>query len=202
MSAALLTPFTRSAAIELAAQTWRKKLLPIGSIDYKGRTLHFTRDYLGQLVRSFHSGAYDQVPLQLADAENRHSNDPERTRGEITGMELGPDGLYVTVRTTEAGSRVLAGNPRLGVSARIVEDYARSDGRHFPAAVQHVLATLDPRIPGLGAWEAIEASNPVSGRTVDLSNAAFTDSSAGGVLAAAGLTPQVMARLGLAQRRR
>ena len=33
------------------------------------------------------------------------------------------------------------------MSARIVEDYARSDGKFFTAAVQHVLGTLDPRIP-------------------------------------------------------
>ena len=155
MTAAVLTPFTAADAVELAAQTWRKKLLPVGEVEYKGRLLRFTKDYLGQLVRSFNDRAYDQVALQLADTENRHTNDPERFRGEVAGMELGDDGLYVTVHTTEAGSKVLQENPRLGVSARIVEDYDRSDGKHYPAAVQHVLATLDPRIPGLGAWQAI-----------------------------------------------
>lgn len=173
MSLAVLTPFTAGDAVELAAQTWRKRLLPVGDIDYKGRTLRFTRDYLGRLVRSFNDRAYDQVALQLADAQNTHTNDPERFRGEVTGMELGDDGLYVTVRTTEAGSKVLEENPRLGVSARIVEDYARADGRHFPAAVQHVLATLDPRIPGLGPWQAVEASNPAPDTVVDLSNLTF-----------------------------
>jgi hypothetical protein len=91
----------------------------------------------------------------------------------VTGMELGDDGLYVTVHTTEAGSKVLEDTPRLGVSARIVEDYARSDGKHFPAAVQHILATLDPRIPGLGAWQAIEAATPVPDEVIDLSASQF-----------------------------
>ena len=68
---------------------------------------------------------------------------------------------------------MLTANPKLGVSARIVEDYARSDGRHFPAAIQHVLGTLDPRIPGLGAWQAIEAASPVPDTVIDLSAATF-----------------------------
>lgn len=174
MTALVLTPFTAGdAATELGTRLWRKKLLPVGDVEYKGRLLHFTKDYLGQLVTAFNSRAYDQVPFQLADAANTHTNDPERTRGEITGMELGDDGLYVTAELTPDGEKVLSANPRLGVSARIVEDYARSDGRHFPAAVQHVLGTLDPRIPGLGAWEAVEAASPVPDEVIDLSGSVF-----------------------------
>lgn len=173
MTAAVLTPFHGSTAVELGNRIWRKKVLPVGDVEYKGRLLHFTRDYLGQLVTAFHNRAYDQVPFQLADAQNTHTNDPERTRGEITAMDLGDDGLYVTAELTPDGEKVLAANPRLGVSARIVEDYARSDGLRFPAAIQHVLGTLDPRIPGLGAWQAIEAASPVPDTVIDLSASTF-----------------------------
>lgn len=175
MTSAVLTPFTAGQAVELGNRLWRKKLLPVGEIDYKGRTLRFTRDYLGQVVDAFNKRAYDQVPFQLADAQNTHTNDPERTRGEITGMELAPDGLYVTAQVTPDGEKVLEANPRLGVSARIVEDYARSDGQFFKSAVQHVLGTLDPRIPGLGAWEAIEAASPVPDTVIDLTAESFTE---------------------------
>ena len=69
---------------------------------------------------------------------------------------------------------MLAENPYLGVSARIVEQYSRADGAFFPAAVQHVLGTLDPRIPGLGAWQPVEMSNGGdSAVVIDLSNYAF-----------------------------
>jgi hypothetical protein len=173
VTAAVLTPFTADDAVELGNRAWRKKLLPVGEVEYKGRMLHFTRDYLGRLVQAFNSRAYDQVPFQLADAANTHTNDPERTRGEITAMELGDDGLYVTAVVTPDGEKVLQANPKLGVSARIVEDYARSDGRHFPQAVQHVLGTLDPRIPGLGPWQAIEAASPVPDTVIDLSGGTF-----------------------------
>ena len=173
MTAAVLTPFTTADAVELGNRLWRKQVLPIGNVEYKGRLLHFTKDYLGQLVAAFKSRAYDQVPFQMATDDNAHSNDPERTRGEVTGMELRDDGLYVIAQVTPRGEEVLRENPKLGVSARIVEDYARSDGQRYPAAIQHVLGTLDPRIPGLGAWEAIEAATPVPDEVIDLSSESF-----------------------------
>lgn len=175
MTSATLTPFHAGEAVELGNRLWRKRVLPVGDVEYKGRTLHFDRGYLGTLVDAFKARAYDQVPFQLADAQNTHTNDPERTRGEITAMELGDDGLYITAQLTEDGEKVLAANPRLGVSARIVEGYQRSDGKFFGKAVQHVLGTLDPRIPGLGAWTAIEAASPVPDAVLDLSAESFTD---------------------------
>ena len=166
------TPFTRSPGWQVAPGTWRKKVLPVGEVRYKGRMLKFTPEYLEEVAAAYADGAYDQVPFQIADAANTHTNHPEQFRGEITGMDVADDGLYVTVQTTGAGSRLLANNPKLGVSARIVEGYDRSDGKFYPAAIQHVLGTLDPRIPGLGAWQAVEMANAAQ-HLVDLSTASF-----------------------------
>jgi hypothetical protein len=44
--------------------------------------------------------------------------------------------------------------------------------------VQHVLGTLDPRIPGLGAWQAIEAATPAPDTVVDLSASHFAGEAA------------------------
>ena len=177
MSVAVLTPFTAQPARQ-AGGKWRKLLLPVGEINYKGRVLKFTRDYLAGLVQSFNNRAYDQVPFQLADSANTHTNDPERTRGQITGMALEPDGLWVDMAPTPRGQQVLADNPGLGVSARIVEEYDRSDGKYFPRAIQHVLGTLDPRIPGMGGWEAVAAANDAE-VTYDLSGETFTRKESG-----------------------
>ena len=172
MSLAVLTPFVRGQSVR-AGNRWRHKLLPVGEIAYKGRTLKFTRDYLAGLVSAFKDRAYDQVPFQLADSANTHTNDPERTRGQIADMTLEDDGLWVEMQPTAAGQQVLEDNPGLGVSARIVEGYDRADGKFFPKAIQHVLGTLDPRIPGLGGWSAVEAANDTE-MTVDLSAETFT----------------------------
>lgn len=169
------SPFSRSAA-QRGSQpgTWRKRLLPIGEIDYQGRKLSFDRDYLEDLAGAYNARAYDQVPFQIAPDDNKHTNDPERFRGEVLGMDVQSDGLWITMKPTEAGDRLLTANPKLGVSARIVEDYARSDGQYYPAAIQHVLGTLDPRIPNLGAWERVELSNAVHPEVIiDLSTATF-----------------------------
>jgi tetratricopeptide (TPR) repeat protein len=171
VTALVLTPTTPGHAIELGNRLWRKKVLPVGEIAYKGRTLRFTPEYLGRLADAFRARAYDVVPFQLATGANEHTNDPERTRGQVLDMDAQPDGLWITAKLTEAGERVLQDNPELGVSARIVEDYDRADGRFFPAAVQHVLGTLDPRVPGLGGWQAIETANvPAGSQVIDLSS--------------------------------
>lgn len=173
MTTAVLTPFTGTRAIELGNRVWRKRVLPVGDVEYKGRMLHFTRDYLSGLAQAFQERAYDQVPFQLAGDDNSHTNDVERFGGEITDFEVDNDGLYIKLAATERGDKVLRENPKLGVSARIVEDYARSDGKFFTAAVQHVLGTLDPRIPNLGGWQAVEASNDAL-MVLDLSTSVFT----------------------------
>jgi hypothetical protein len=173
-TATVITPFSwASPAIELGNRRWRKRILPVGDVAYQGRTLHFTRDYLSSLVEAFNNRAYDQVSFQLADAKNSHTNDPERHRGTITGLELADDGLYATTQVTEAGERILAENPMLGVSARIVENYERSDGKFYPYAIQHILGTLDPRIPALGEWQPVDMANSGGQVVIDLSGSAW-----------------------------
>lgn len=173
MRGAILTPFTTGPAQQAGPRIWRKRVLPVGDVEYKGRMLNFTRAYNDQLAQAFAAAAYDQVPFQLADAKNTHTQDPERYRGSVIGMDSRDDGLWITLAPTTEGEAVILQNPQLGVSARIVEDYARSDGKHFPAAVQHVLGTLDPRIPGLGAWQAVEMAGGED-NVLDLTGFAFT----------------------------
>jgi hypothetical protein len=166
---ALLTPYDKGSAQPAGRRIWRKQLLPVGTIDYKGRKIRFDRQYLTELAAAFRDRAYDQVPFQIAPGDNSHSNDPERFRGEVAALEMTDDGLDVIVAATEDGDALLRSNPHLGVSARIVEDYARADGRNFRIALQHVLGTLDPRITGMRPWQAVEASNE-DGEVLDLTD--------------------------------
>lgn len=169
-----LTPFEFAATQALSRRLFRKKVLPVSSIDYNGRKIEFSKDYLIKMVDAFDDGAFDNVPLQFADAQNQHTNDPDRYRGDVVAMSLENDGLYVTVAATPEGAKVLEENPKLGISARIINNYDRSDSKHYDAAVQHVLATHDPRIPGLGAWENVENySNNSEHAIIDLSDEKF-----------------------------
>lgn len=174
MADVYLTPTDDGAAVELSQTLYRKKILPKGTIDYKGRKIVFDEAYLTDLATSFHDQAYDQVPFMLADKDNAHTMDPERFRGECKGVEVASDGLYGTFELSAEAAAMVKANPKLGVSARIVEGYDRADGKSYPRAMQHVLGTLDPRLPGLGAWTEVALSGYDSGDNVlDLTAAEF-----------------------------
>jgi predicted GNAT family N-acyltransferase len=174
----LLSPRDDGDAVELSQsqRVYRKRILPKATINYRGRKITFDDAYLNDLANSYKEGAYDQVAFMLADTNNAHTLDPERFRGEVQGVEVGEDGLYGIFQVTPEAAQVLEQNPKLGVSARILENYERSDGKHFPRALQHVLGTLDPVIPGLGAWEEVALSNGVALENVlDLSATSYEE---------------------------
>lgn len=178
MTTAVLTPTTTAKAKPVAGRLYRKQVLPIGGIDYKDATgatrrLDFTPDYLAKIVESFNQQAYDTVKFQLADASNTHTVDPERARGTVRALELTDDGLDMIVDLTDDGAKVIADHPDLPVSARIVEGLARADGKSYPVAIQHVLGTLDPRVPGMTPWQAVDLSNDQT-PTVDLTAEQYT----------------------------
>lgn len=164
----LLAPVATTTATQIAPQLWRKQLLKTGEIDYNGRKLKFDKAYYDKITRSFMEKAYDGVPFVLADRENRHTMDPERTRGEVVGLEADDQGLYGILRLSTDAAKIVAEYPRFGVSVRIVEQLERPDGYRAPAALQHVLGTWDGKVTGLSPWEAVEMSNVDGHQTIDL----------------------------------
>jgi hypothetical protein len=202
----LLSPQDDGAAIALSQKVYRKRILPKATINYKGRKIRFDDAYLTDLANSFHQGAYDQVAFMMAPDNNSHTLDPERFRGEVKSVEVDEDGLYAVFQVTPDAAKVLDENPKLGVSARILENYQRSDGKHFPRALQHVLGTLDPVIPGLGTWEEVALSNGGPAENViDLSATSYEELEHMAtradllqqVATAAGMTPEALDALGM-----
>ena len=172
MSTAFLTPVCDSAAVELSRTLFKKQVLPKRSINYKGRTITFDDAYLTDLAAAYNATAFDQVPFMLADKDNQHTMDPERFRGEVKGLNVEEDGLYAYLELSAGAQEMIRQNPKLGVSARIIEGLDHADGRHFDRAVQHVLGTLDPRVTGLKPWEEVSLSTQVD-ETVDLTNETY-----------------------------
>src|SRR5688500_17768401 len=155
----LLAPVAQSENTRLGPRVYRKQVLRPMELSYNGRKIKFDEAYFRNIEQAFQKGAFDTVPFVLADKENRHTMEPERAAGEVLGLEASADGLYATIRLSEDAAKIVADNPRFGVSARIVEGLARGDGFTAPAAVQHVLGTFDPRVTGLSPWETVELSN-------------------------------------------
>lgn len=172
----LLTPLDLSIAVKEGTRTFRKQILPFTTINYRGQKITFDRPYLEALKKAFDKKAYDQVPLVLADASNRHHEDPERFRGKITGVELSDTGLDAIISTTKRGAKIVKDNPDLGVSARIVPNLEKADGRKFPVAIRHVLATMNPVVTGMSPWQAVDLSTE-STDVVDLTAQQYQEGS-------------------------
>lgn len=175
---AIQAPIDRSDVVELAApgsRVFRKQVLKVGTINYKGRRLDFTPDYLDGLVTAFQDKAFDSVPLVFTDERNSHTQDVERIRGEIIGFERRGDRLDALVRASnDKAATLLRENPNIGVSVRIEQPLERADGKRYPAAIQHVLATANPRLTGMAPWEPVDlAADGVP--VIDLSTYDFAD---------------------------
>lgn len=173
MTQALLTPRVTTAQTGAGTRLFWKQLLPLGQINYQGRTLSFDRGYLTDLATAFADRAYDMTPIQLADAENRHNMSPELMRGEVRQVEVRDDGLYGLVDLSADAAQLVAERPQLGVSVRIVEDLQRADGKRWPRALQHVLLTADPRLTGMAPWAAVDLAGDLT-PVLDLSAETYT----------------------------
>jgi hypothetical protein len=145
-----------------------KQVLPKKEIHYTAKNgtrqvLDFNDRYLTDLANN---KIVDKVGFLLADKDNAHTMDPERWRGEVAEWQIRDDqpnpdhnGLYARIVFPNAdAARAVMQNPDLGVSARIREDVARSDGSTVPRGIVHVLGTLDPQVSGMSGWTTADLS--------------------------------------------
>lgn len=168
----ILTPLEFGAATKLGPRHFRKQILPLGKIKYHGKWLNFDRDYLDEIERAFREGAHDAVNLVAANEKNTHTLAPEAVTGQLVDMEVRDDGLWGIIRSDPDTAQMLEDHPEIGISARIKQDYERSDGAKFKAALQHVLITTDPHIAGMAPWEKVDLAHEAE-HTIDLSTYSF-----------------------------
>lgn len=170
MAREVRTPIADGDVVELGNGIYRKQVLRPLEIDYRGRKIRFDRGYFDNVASSFRAQAFDTVPFVLAPENNSHTMAAERgAYGEVLGMESSDDGLFATLRLSEEAERIVQANPKFGVSVRVKEQYTRPDGQHYPAAMQHLLGTWDPKITGLSPWEPVDLSNEPGTEVIDLS---------------------------------
>lgn len=176
-----------------------KQILPEAPIQYNAdgqtRTIDFNAKYHKDCINSFREKAIDQTCFQLADSKNNHGRDfdPERQRAEVIDMATLDDlpadvqekvghvpGLYAKMRFFDRKAvKAVRANPKLGVSARVRENFMRADGKFVKRAVIHVLGTIDPRVTGMSGWQAADLSySPDDGYVLDLSNATYEGNAA------------------------
>jgi hypothetical protein len=168
MTTATLTPMDFSRMEKVGKRAFRKQILKKETITYKGQKIAFDDKMLAELAKNFNRGAYDQVPFQFADGANQHNEDPRNYSGELIKVELTADGLDGIFSLTPEGAKVVKRNPKLGVSARIMDMVQHADGRKFGRSIRHVLATMNPRITGMTPWQVVDLSEDEETEVVDL----------------------------------
>jgi hypothetical protein len=171
MTTALQMPVNTGKPQKLGRGLYRKQILPLGKVlNVNGVKLPLNEQLLADIKRTYDEGFLDSTPLNLVDASNSHTDDPEAARGTIRALDLGADGLYATLDLPDS---LLEHNPNLGVSPRLLFDQTRADGRKAKVVLRHVAATTDPHIGGMKPFERLaDLSNP-SEHVVDLTAATY-----------------------------
>jgi hypothetical protein len=127
MTTTVQMPVNTGKPARLGRGLYRKQILPVGkTLNVGGQQLALTRGLLADIKTAFDAGLPESAPFQLVDASNSHTDDPERTRGNVRALDLTDDGLYATLDLPDS---LLEHNPSLGVSARLLFDQNRADGR-------------------------------------------------------------------------
>lgn len=142
-----------------SGRLFRKHILNLGSLAYKGRTFNLDEGWYNKLKDNFNSGvSMCQVPL--ADEQNRHSEDPLRNAGEVVGVERQGKKVYtlVDIRDPDVAQRI-ADKRIMGASAFLHMDYedTKTQKRVGPALLHHCL-TNRPYITNLDPYEEVVAA--------------------------------------------
>lgn len=158
MSVAYRMPVQAEKAEKVGPRMFRKTIMRAGHITKGAHDVNVDRPFLEQLVQNFTAGLRESVTLQLADRLNRHNEDPERTRGKLSGLELtANDELVGIFETSDDGAKLLETYPYIGCSPSIDMAFSRADGRAAGPTLLHVAATTDPEVAKLGDWLPLSA---------------------------------------------
>jgi hypothetical protein len=108
---------------------------------------------LRKLKENFANGIRDRVPFLPM-----HGAPWKATLGDVTDLEVQPDGLYAVIEVDEVTHNDLATRKVDGVSAGLLTDYLdKESGQRVGPVLDHLAATDRPYIRGLGRFEALTA---------------------------------------------
>jgi hypothetical protein len=138
---------------------FRKHVLNLGPLHYGGKTYDLGDDFYSQLSRNFDNKvSMTQVPI--ADANNKHTEDPLRNAGEIIGLERKDKKVYtlIDVRDPDVAQRI-RDKRIMGASAMLSMNYEDTrTGRKVGPTLLHHCLTNRPHVLDLEPYEEIVAA--------------------------------------------
>jgi hypothetical protein len=138
---------------------FRKHILNLGDLHYKGKVFKLDADWFNRVKRNFDAGvSMCQVPL--ANDKNEHTEAPLANTGEVIGLEREGNKVYdlVDVRDPDVAQRIRDGRI-MGASAFLHMDYedSRTGQKTGPALLHHCL-TNRPHVLDLDPYEEVVAA--------------------------------------------
>jgi len=170
MSGQVIIPASSGADgyVELAhsrnvqGRVFRKHILDLGTLIHPktGEKLQLDEAFYDKLKANFDSGVCPVVQIPLADAQNRHSEDPARNLGEVVGLERDGSKVYAVMDIRDPDAAGKMGKTLLGASAFLNLDYKdTSSGRRVGPALLHACVTNRPYVTGLDDYEEVVAAS-------------------------------------------
>jgi hypothetical protein len=150
-----------SLAKTRTGRLFRKHLLNKGPLRHPktGQIIDVDDDFISRLKANFDNGVCDIVQVPLADANNAHSEDPERNIGEVVDIEYTGDKVYAVLDIRDPTHADKLGKTYLGASAMLSLDYTNTKtGEKVGPTLLHSCVTNRPYVTGLDEYEEIVAA--------------------------------------------
>lgn len=155
-----------SATIELARTTkgklYRKHILSKGTLIHPvtGEKISIDDDVMGKIKDNFNKKVCPIVQVPLADANNAHSEAPDRNIGEVVDLEEKDGKLYAVIDARKEDSANELGKTLLGASAMLHMNYTDTKtGEKVGPTLLHTCVTNRPYITDLEDYEEIVAAS-------------------------------------------
>jgi hypothetical protein len=138
---------------------FRKHILNLGPLHYKGKTFNLDDEFYDTLSRNFESGV-SMVQAPVADGSNKHTEDPLRNGGEVIGIEREGNKVYNVIDVRDP--KVVEGlrnKTIMGASAMLAMNYEDSrTGKKVGPALLHHCFTNRPHVLDLEPYQEIVAA--------------------------------------------
>lgn len=150
-----------SSRRDVQGTVYRKHILTQGRLIHPqtGEHIQIDQPFFDSLRRNFENQVCDSVAVPLADAQNRHSEDPTRNLGEVVGLEQRGRNLYALMDIRDTGAAPKMGKTLLGASAFLSLNYkdTRSGSKVGPTLL-HTCVTNRPYLTDLQPYEEVIAA--------------------------------------------
>jgi hypothetical protein len=166
----VIIPSNESDYVELAhvakaqGRVFKKHILSRGILHHPatGEKISVDDKFVNELKANFSSKVCPIVQFPLADANNKHSEDPLRNAGEVIEIQDDGNKVYaiIDVRDPLVASKIGDEKTLLGASAMISTNYTdTSTNKKVGAALLHACGTNRPYLTDLDDYEEIIAAS-------------------------------------------